>query len=52
METKIYAVRNEDCDFDKRYCVSIEDSNDVLDYVYFDTENDAFQFISYYNFKH
>lgn len=52
---KLNAVRNEDCDYEYegkiRFCASLESDDDVLDYVYFDTESDCFMFISYYNFK-
>lgn len=56
METsKLKAVRNNDCDFNDegkmRFCATLESVEEVLDYVYFDTENDCHQFITYYNFK-
>jgi len=49
------AIRNQDCDYNyegkMRFCASIENADEVLDYVYFDTENDCFVFIDYYSYK-
>lgn len=50
------AIRNFDADYidensNKRFYVSLETDDDIIDYISFDTENDAFTFIEYYNYK-
>ena len=49
------AVRCEDCDYiengKKIFYATLETEHEVVDYISFDSERDAFTFIEYYNYK-